>query len=158
MNDKFESASLENGGIDFGNLMKQLPQMSPTIPMQSIPDFNIRVEDSPMYQKVQEAAEYQERSYEVLQAIEKNTANLQVIVDLIHTSNENQDEIIVLLSEIQSMAKAKDKDEAGTMYKRVMGKISDVVKDAETLQKVTAFAGTIYTIVQTYFLNGGGIA
>ena len=39
-----------------------------------------------------------------------------------------------------------------------MGKISDVVKDAETLQKVTAFAGTIYTIVQTYFLNGGGIA
>jgi lipoate synthase len=130
MNDKFESASLENGGIDFGNLMKQLPQMSPTIPMQSNTDFNIRVEDSPMYQKVQEAAEYQKRSYEVLQAIEKNTANLQVIVDLIHTSNENQDEIIELLSEIQSMAKAKDKDEAGT----------------------------IYTIVQTYFSNGGGIA
>lgn len=123
--------------------------------MRSISIAEVSIEDSPMYQQIKESAEYQKKSYEVLKAIEENTANLRVLVDLIHNSNENQNEIISLLSEIQTMAKAKSSEEAGSVYKRVMSKLAGTIEDAETLQKLVAYAGTIYGIVQTYFSNGG---
>ena len=123
--------------------------------MRNIPIAEVSIEDSPMYQQIKESAEYQKKSYEVLKAIEENTANLRVLVDLVHNSKENQDEIIALLSEIQIMAKAKDSEEAASLYKRVMAKIAGVVKDAETIQKLSSYAGTVFTIVQTFFPKDG---
>lgn len=123
--------------------------------MRSVPITEVSIEDSPMYQQIKESAEYQKKSYEVLKAIEENTANLRVLVDLVHNSKENQDEIISLLSEIQIMAKAKDCEEAASLYKRVMAKIAGAVKDAETIQKLSSYAGTVFTIVQTFFPKDG---
>ena len=123
--------------------------------MRRIPIAEVSIEDSPMYQQIKESAEYQKKSYEVLKAIEENTANLRVLVDLVHNSKENQDEIISLLSEIQIMAKAKDSEEAASLYKRVIAKIAGAVKDAETIQKLSSYAGTVFTIVQTFFPKDG---
>lgn len=123
--------------------------------MRNVPMTEFSIEDSPIYQQIKESAEYQKKSYEVLKAIEENTANLHVLVDLVHNSKENQDEIIDLLSEIQTMAKAKDSDEAASLYKRVMAKIAGAVKDAETVQKLSSYAGTVFTIVQTFFPKDG---
>lgn len=118
-----------------------------------IPPFSPIKDEWLMCEKMEESVQLQRQSYKTLQAIEENTANLRVLVDLIHNSNENQNEIISLLSEIQMMAKAKDSEEAGSLYKRVMSKLAGTVKDAETLQKLVSYAGTIYDIVQGYFLN-----
>ena len=123
--------------------------------MRNVPMTEFSIEDSPIYQQIKESAEYQKKSYEVLKAIEENTANLHVLVDLVHNSKENQDEIIDLLSEIQTMAKAKDSDEASSLYKRVMAKIAGAVKDAETVQKLSSYAGTVFTIVETFFPKDG---
>ena len=108
-----------------------------------------------MCEKMEESVQLQRENNDILRAIEQNTANLKILVDLIHNSKENQDEIIALLSEIQIMAKAKDSEEAASLYKRVMAKIAGAVKDAETIQKLSSYAGTVFTIVQTFFPKDG---
>jgi NTP pyrophosphatase (non-canonical NTP hydrolase) len=93
--------------------------------------------------------EYQEKSLEMLQAINQNTANLYTLIDLINHNNESQDEILELLNEILSIAKAKSKDEADTLFKKVMKKINDATTDVESMVKIVGWATTIYSMVKT---------
>ena len=146
-NEKFEIQGIIAANIP--NAVKQIRRENGSM----IPPFSPIKDEWLMCEKMEESVQLQRQSYKTLQAIEENTANLRVLVDLIHNSNENQNEIISLLSEIQMMAKAKDSEEAGSLYKRVMSKLAGTVKDAETLQKLVSYAGIIYDIVQGYFSN-----
>lgn len=102
-----------------------------------------------MYEKMEESVRLQEQSHETLLAIEKNTANLQILVDLIRNNIEEQDEIISIMAEILAIAKANNKDEADSLCKRVMSKISDTVQNMETMIKIMTFAKMFYSIVQS---------
>lgn len=146
-NEKFEIQGIIAANIP--NAVEQIRRENGAM----IPPFSPIKDEWLMCEKMEESVQLQRQSYKTLQAIEENTANLRVLVDLIHNSNENQNEIISLLSEIQMMAKAKDSEEAGSLYKRVMSKLAGTVKDAETLQKLVSYAGIIYDIVQGYFSN-----
>lgn len=101
--------------------------------------------------KLEESVQIQKESNETLQAIEKNTANLQSLVDLIHNSVENQDQIISLMAEVFVIAKAKNKEEADSLCKRAMNKISDTVQDVETIAKLVSYAKMVYNVVQCWF-------
>jgi hypothetical protein len=90
---------------------------------------------------------YWEENINLLRSIELNTANLAMIVDLINKNNENQDEIIGILSEVLEIAKAKNREEADNSYRKIMQKISTFTKDVETIQKISIFACTMYTLV-----------
>lgn len=91
--------------------------------------------------------EYQQKSLEMLQAINQNTANLYTIVDLINKNNEKQDVLIEIVSEILAIAKAKEKKEAETLFKKVMNRINDSVDDVESIIKITGWAMTVYNMV-----------
>ena len=91
--------------------------------------------------------EYQQKSLEVLQSINENTANLFTIVELISQNNEKQDELIALITEILSLAKAKSKADAGTLFKKIMGKINDTTDNVDTMIKVVGWATTVYNMV-----------
>jgi len=90
----------------------------------------------------------QRESLQTLQAIEQNTANLFTIVELINQSNEHQDEIISIFSEVLSIAKAKTKNEAESLFKKVMGKITQTVNDGETVAKLVGYATAVYKLAQ----------
>lgn len=91
--------------------------------------------------------EYQEESLEMLKSINTNTANLYTLVDLISNANDKQDELIGLISEILTIAKAKDKEEAESLFKNVMGKINETVKSADSMIKIMGWATSIYSMV-----------
>lgn len=96
---------------------------------------------------------YQTESLKTLRAIEQNTANLNTLVDLISKSNEQQDELISIIAEILTIAKAKDKKEAESIYKKVMGRITQTIKDGETLAKVVGYATTVYELAKPIIEN-----
>ena len=91
--------------------------------------------------------EYQQKSLKVLQSINENTANLYTMVELINQNNEKQDELIALMIEILSLAKAKDKAEADTLFKRIMVKINDTAGSVDSMIKIMGWATTVYNMV-----------
>ena len=105
------------------------------------------IEGIPLAEHIEKTEEYQTRSLEMLQSISENTANLYTIVDLINKSKERQDELLDILSEILAIAKAKEKNEAETLFKRVMTKINESVKTADSIVKLVGWATTIYNMV-----------
>ena len=96
---------------------------------------------------------YQQETIRSLHAIEQNTANLYTLVDLISKSNEQQDELIAIIADILTIAKAKDKKEAESIYKNVMGKITQTVKDGETLAKLVGWATAVYELAKPIIEN-----
>ena len=91
--------------------------------------------------------EYQQKSLEVLQSINENTANPYTMVELISRSNEKQDELISLITEVLSLAKAKSKEEADTMFKKIMSKINDTADSVDSIIKIVGWATTVYNMV-----------
>lgn len=148
-NEKFNIHGIT--AVDIQNAAEQVRRSNQSM----APTFPPIKDEWLMCEKMEESVQLQRENNDILRAIEQNTANLKILVDLIHNSKENQDEIIALLSEIQIMAKAKDSEEAASLYKRVMAKIAGAVKDAETIQKLSSYAGTVFTIVQTFFPKDG---
>lgn len=91
--------------------------------------------------------EYQQKSLEMLQSINENTANLYTMVELISKSNDKQDELIALMTEVLSLAKAKSKEEADTLFKKIMNKINDTADTVESMIKIVGWATTVYNMV-----------
>jgi hypothetical protein len=90
---------------------------------------------------------------DILKSIDQNTAYLAVLVDLIHTTNENQNEIIEIIKEFFEIAKVKENPaEARTLYRQVMDKLHTVTDDGETIIKLVQFGSMIGV-----FLKGLGI-
>lgn len=91
--------------------------------------------------------EYQQKSLEMLQSIKENTANLYTMVELINKSNENQKELLEILTEILAISAAKDKKEAENLFKKVMGKVTQTTDDVDTIIKICGWAMAVYNIV-----------
>lgn len=97
----------------------------------------------------EKSQEYQLQSLEILKSINQNTANLYTLVDLISKSNEQQDEIIEITSEILTIAKAKEKKEAESFFKKVITRINSSVATADSVIKLISWATIFYRIVIT---------
>jgi len=95
-------------------------------------------------------AAYRRETIRSLQAIEQNTANLYTLVDLISKNNDQQEEMIAIISEALTIASAKNKKEAEATYVKVMKRITDTVKCVESMQKLTSWANTIWQAAQPY--------
>ena len=91
--------------------------------------------------------EYQQKSLEMLQSINQNTANLYTLVELINKSSDNQDKMIAMIGEILSLAKAKSKAEAESIFKKLMGKITNTADTAEAMLKFVGWATAVYNYV-----------
>ena len=127
----------------------------------TVPDTSFKIDTDSIYRSVAEykvdpiipegyferAQEYQQKSLEVLQSINENTANLYAIVGLINQNNDKQDDLIALLTEILSLAKAKSKKEADNLFKKIMGKINDTTDNVDSMIKIVGWATTIYNML-----------
>ena len=99
--------------------------------------------------------EYQAESLELLRSIDENTASLFVIIDLISQSNENQDKILEILTEIFTIAKAKEQSEAESLFKKAVKTINETVETAESVAKMTNFAVMVFDFVKLILKNKG---
>ena len=108
---------------------------------------NIEIEPIILDGYFERTQEYQQKSLDVLQSINENTANLYTMVELISRSNDKQDELISLMTEVLSLAKAKSKEEADTLFKKIMSKINDTADSVESMIKIVGWATTVYNMV-----------
>ncbi|EAH1035577.1 TPA: hypothetical protein K8E49_002947 [Listeria monocytogenes] len=86
----------------------------------------------------------EERKIELLEQVVKNTASLKDIVDLIQTSNDNQEVMLTALYEILKISEAKTKKEADSKLQNVLSKISSNAELANNLAQLTQLAVTIH--------------
>jgi undecaprenyl pyrophosphate synthase len=63
-------------------------------------------------------------------------------------SNEQQDELIEIIAEVLTIAKARSQAEAKSVYTKVMGRITQTIKDAETLAKIAGYATAVWNLAQ----------
>lgn len=100
--------------------------------------------------KMNAEAEYKNNVLNTLISIEKNTANLKNIVELVKDSNENQEKILMVINDLLLLSKEKDKDVIEKKYTTIMKKISDIGENADTMNKLYTFGTTIYTIINSF--------
>lgn len=153
MNDNFKAIGANLPNIDLSKL--SVPQIDLSFAHQQTQAIQSAMDAVQAERERKEAAEeaYRQETIRSLRAIEQNTANLYTLVDLISKSNEQQDELIAIIADILIIAKAKDKKEAESIYKKVMAKITQTVKDGETLAKVAGYATTVYELVKPIIEN-----
>lgn len=146
MNDSFKPVNLPN--IDLAKIKQ--PQLDLSFAHQQTQAIQRTMNAVQAERERKEAAEetYRQETIRSLHAIEQNTANLYTLVDLISKSNEQQDEIISIITEALTIAKAKSKSEAKSAYTKVMGRITQTIKDAETLAKIAGYATTVWQLAQ----------
>lgn len=109
----------------------------------------INFDNSPIVNHREEEKMYWEESLNLLKNIEVNTANLGTLVDLINNSNEKQDEIIQIITELLEIAKETNKNEAESKYRQVMNRIGQIADDADALVKLYGFGQLIGTILKS---------
>lgn len=137
--------------LDISKNFYSIPTYDFDLINQQMQDSVIEVERDSLIPEgyFEDTQEYQQQSLEMLKSINQNTANLYTLVDLISNSNDQQDEIIEIVSEILAIAKAKDKKEAESFLKRAMSKINDTVESTESIIKLVGWATAIYQIIIT---------
>ena len=135
--------------IDISKITPVYPTMDYDFINRQMQEYIQDIEIDPIIPEgyFEKSQEYQQQSLEMLKSINQNTANLYTLVDLISKSNEQQDEVIEIVSEILAIAKAKEKKEAESLLKKVMTKINDSVETADSIVKLVGWATTIYNMV-----------
>lgn len=112
------------------------------------PQFNVRemIEEmgSAKAQLAEEERRYRETVLDALTSIQKNTVLMSDVVELLTSGNEQQAEINELLKELASIAKAETEEEAKTFYRRAVDKVSNTIKDVDTMVKLMNYANLIY--------------
>lgn len=153
--------ALEKLGKFVIKMQEQDAKMQRIAQSLTVPDNSFKVDTDAIYRSIAEykadpiipegyfekTQEYQQKSLEVLQSINENTANLYTMVELINQNNEKQDELIALMTEILSLAKAKSKAEADSLFKKIMGKINDTTDNVDSMIKIVGWATTVYNMV-----------
>lgn len=100
-----------------------------------------------MEEKQRKEEKYKNDVLNALNRIIDNTANLTAVVQLLHENNEKQDEIFEIITDIMSIAKEKTKQDAETVYRRVLNRINSFTGDIETITKLLGYATTAYTVI-----------
>lgn len=138
------------------NLFKQLldlESMTSNIESLTIETKEIPFEETDMGKYYAKTQDYRDESLKALNEIKENTAALPEIVDLIMQSNNNQEEIITIISKIFSIAKAKNEEEAKGALEKVRDEITATVESAEATKKLFKWASFIFNLVITIINN-----
>ncbi|WP_436664218.1 hypothetical protein ACOALA_04025 [Alicyclobacillus acidoterrestris] len=88
---------------------------------------------------------------EALRAIQQNTGFLPGMFELIKDSNERQDEIFGIFVEILEITKAKNKQEAASLYRKALDKAGKFTGDVEVVTKLVGWANTVFLMSHHYF-------
>lgn len=153
MNDDYKTIDLKN---DLNRMMKAVKNknmsdfgkstMNLQLEMPEIPKIN----NSLVEEHMEKTELYHEKSLKILESINANTANIYSIVELIRVSNDKQDILISILNDILLIAKAKNKEEADSLFKKVVDRINNGVDTADSMIKILGWATTIYQVVISF--------
>ncbi|PKR79175.1 hypothetical protein CEY16_05355 [Halalkalibacillus sediminis] len=136
------------------NFNDSLPNKNSGIP-ESI--RNISRLQNENIRKIQEAsrrkAEYDQEVLDTLKGIEKNTASLPAIFEVLMDSREDHQEMMRLVQDLFEISQSGTVEEADSKYRKFMQRTSQIVKDAENMQKLSQWGMVAWEMVKKK-LNG----
>lgn len=132
-------------GLKGIKVAREVPQLD-FLKNMKIP-YPLEVDTIPFSDHIEKTEKYQEKSLEILESIKENTANLSMLVEMINQSNDKQDELLEIMTEILAIAKEKEKKEAESKLKMVMNKITNTVDNADSIIKLLNWAMLVYNTV-----------
>jgi Sec7-like guanine-nucleotide exchange factor len=98
-------------------------------------DFFEEMKRDVLEKQLQEA-QYKYDILETLKRIERNTQDLQNIIQLLQTANSNQDKLFEVIVEILSISKAATPEEADSIYRDSITNIQQFNDDIDTMSKL----------------------
>jgi hypothetical protein len=144
----FANLKLTNPAANFNDISKM--KLNFSLPTFAEQDEGMRLAMEETHRKRED---YNQDVLNTLKNIEKNTASLAEMINLLKESNVNQTELANIISEFMVIATVKDKDKANSLYRDVMDKLKFIASDADTFTKLTKFGVMIGTIlVETHIL------
>ena len=132
-------------GLKGIKVAREVPQLD-FLKNMKIP-YPLKVDTIPFSDHIEKTEKYQEKSLEILESIKENTANLSMLVEMINQSNDKQDDLLEIMTEILAIAKEKEKKEAESKLKMVMNKITNTVDNADAIIKLLNWAMLVYNTV-----------
>jgi len=87
---------------------------------------------------------------QTLKNIEKNTGDISQLVSLLHDNSDKQTEILGIMTEIMAISTSKSSEEAETMYRKVMNKITQTFDDVEATEKLLGLSKIVYHTAVAY--------
>lgn len=79
--------------------------------------------------------------------IAENTQGIKDLVLLVRQGNEINKQAFELLQEMQTIMTAQSKEEADTIFRRVMGKATQTVEDYETIQAIMSYGKMLFETI-----------
>lgn len=107
------------------------------------------------HQAILDKQQYDYDVLDTLKGIERNTGDIAQIITLLQTSSVHQEEVLHLLSEIQSIGASKNIEEADTKYREVMKKVSQLEEDANSIDTLIGYGRVVWTAVKAYLKSNG---
>lgn len=93
--------------------------------------------------------EYRQEMLSNVKSINQNTAYLFDILSLIKESNEKQEEIISIVSELLTLSTLQDKSTVKSTYAKIMERIGRLVGDVENIDKLYKFSRIVLKLIET---------
>ena len=158
--DKFEGLKVDINPLD--NTEIHLAQHRNSVTDQ-LYKFNEETEEMFREAAEQKHAEKQseishrENVERLLSEVVDNTSSIKLMVEILQSGNETQQEVLSIMQEILTIGTAIDSEEAESKYKEIMKKITEKVENIETAEKLLTMSKGIYHAGMAYFkVNNGG--
>jgi hypothetical protein len=111
-----------------------------------IPDY--QSENMKVLEEIsQQNWEYRQEILNNLKSINQNTAYLFDILSLIKESNDKQEEIISIVSELLTLPTFQDKATVKSTYAKIMERIANLVGDIENIDKLYKFSFIVLKLI-----------
>jgi len=91
----------------------------------------------------------EERMIELLESIDNNTSILNDIFTVLQKNTENQEEILKIINEFNSLATTNNVEQAQTLYRKLMTKINTTLSDINTINTLCTYGMTIYNVLHS---------
>lgn len=97
--------------------------------------------------RYQDGVAREERMIELLEAIDKNTSVLNDIFKILEKNTKEQETILEILNEFNSLATINEPIKAQGVYRRIMDKINTALMDVDTMATLHYYGSFVYSIL-----------
>jgi len=106
-------------------------------------------------QKALAKERYDSEVLETLKRIEQNTGDIAQIIALLQDNTVNQEKVLSLLSEINSIGVSKSEDDADGKYREIMKKVSQLEEDITAVDTLMGYGKMVWYGVKAYLKTKG---
>ena len=99
--------------------------------------------------RYQDGVTREERMIELLESIDKNTSVLNDIFKILEENTEDQNAILDILNEFNSLATISEPTKAQGLYRKIMNKINTALTDVNSMTTLYSYGMIVYSTLHS---------